>query len=194
MHTEEKTFEKPSHYKKFAITNEEYEALDKQFRRLCYKAMWDLKYRNHNNKCVVETEQDDVMQEIIMHVIKAGCYYKRQVYIEECLEVTKKFCDDSFVKNMIEELEKLWNSRTKHGANKRKFGNYQEELLEDIVIKVVPLPLRPDAKAPLKMDAKFLTYCKAIAWNSQKAIGKRITKERSIRAGMVSLSTNDFII
>jgi hypothetical protein len=43
------------------------------------------------------------------------------------------------------------------------------------------------------MDSKFATYCKAITWNAQKSLGKKITREKSIRTGMVSLSEYDYL-
>jgi len=52
---------------------------------------------------------------------------------------------------------------------------------------------RPDRFAPLSIDSKFATYCKAIVWNGQKSMGKKITREKSIRSGMVSLSEFDYL-
>jgi len=58
---------------------------------------------------------------------------------------------------------------------------------------LVPIKKRPSKKTPLLMDTKFITYCKAITWNAQKALGKKITREKSIRTGMVSLSEYDYL-
>lgn len=179
---------------KFYVTDEEYAILDKKFGNLCCYAGWELIRRNQNNNCNVETEVEDVIQEIKMHIIKAGVYYKRQTYIENCLKVVKVFCKDKFVAYVVNELAYLWDNRKRHGANKKKFGEFQEDILELIIKKYVPEKNRPSVDAPLNIDSKFITYCKSIAWNSQKAIGKKISKERIIRAGIVSMSDKDFVI
>ena len=66
-------------------------------------------------------------------------------------------------------------------------------LLDKIVKEIVPLGVRPSKKQKLKFDTKFTTYCKAIAWNTQKSMGKKITKEKSIRSGQVSLSEFSYL-
>ena len=43
------------------------------------------------------------------------------------------------------------------------------------------------------IDGKFTTYCKAITWNAQKSMGKKITREKGIRQAMVSLSEFDYL-
>ena len=128
-----------------------------------------------------------------MSMLRAGSYYKRQIYIEKSLAIAKKHAKDKFVLKMIEELENLWQNRTRHGANRQKYGKYQERLLEKIIRKIVPKNERPNKDAPLKIDSKFATYCKAIVWNGQKSMGKKITREKSIRSGMVSLSEFDYL-
>jgi hypothetical protein len=125
-------------------------------------------------------------------MIRAGCYYKRQTYLEKCFEKCKNIKNKS-VKKVIDELIELWSKRTKHGANKQKFGKYHENLLDLIVKYYLPPNEAPNKKSPLVIDKKFCTYCKAIAWNCQKNIGKKITKERTIRNGLVSLSEYDFL-
>jgi hypothetical protein len=72
-------------------------------------------------------------------------------------------------------------------------GGKQELMLDSIVRSVVPRRKRPNRKAPLKIDTKFSTYCKAIVWNGQKSMGKKITREKSIRSGQVSLSEYDYL-
>jgi hypothetical protein len=94
---------------------------------------------------------------------------------------------------IINELDSLWNNRTRHGANRQKFGAYQEKILDRIVLKIVPKNKRPDRKQNLRIDAKFATYCKAIVWNGQKSMGKKITREKTIRSGQVSLSEFDYL-
>ncbi len=137
---------------------------------------------------------DDIMQQLRMSVVRAGRYHKRQVYIEACLEVAEKYAEDTFLKEIVQELKFLWANKTKHGANKQKFGPYQEKLLDLIVLKCVPIELRPDSKADLRIDDKFHNYCKGITWNQQKSMGRKISRERVVRSGQVSLSEFDFLI
>jgi len=175
----------------FAVTNDEYNQLQKQFGDLCYFAAWQLMRKNVKNN---HTEDiDDIMQQLHMSIIRAGRYYKRQVYIESCLEKVEEYATDRFMEKVVKELKVLWANKTKHGANKQKFGPHQEKLLEHIVEKCVPNECRPDPNAPLRIDKKFHTYCKAIAWNQQKSMGRKISRERIIRSGQVSLSEFDYL-
>lgn len=175
----------------FRITEEEYLELERRFGRLTWHAAHELKKKNSNNNYIDDPE--DIKQELQMSMLRAGSYYKRQIYIEKCLAVAKKYAQDKFVAKMVEQLEDLWANRTRHGANRQKYGRFQEKILEKIVRKFVPKNERPDKLAPLRIDAKFATYCKAIVWNGQKSMGKKITREKSIRSGMVSLSEYDYL-
>lgn len=175
----------------FQITNEEYLELEEEFGKLTKYASWQLLRKNAKNSHT--DDFDDVNQELIMSLIRAGTYYKRQVFIERCFEVAKKFVNDYFLAKLLAELETLWQNRTRHGANRQKFGQYQERLLENIINKVVPKDLRPNKTDRLQIDTKFSTYCKAIAWNAQKSIGRKITKEKSIRNGCCSLSEYNYL-
>jgi hypothetical protein len=65
--------------------------------------------------------------------------------------------------------------------------------LENIVKNYVPEDKSPSRKDNLKIDCKFSTYCKAIVWNGQKSMGKKITKEKTIRTGLCSLSEYDYL-
>jgi hypothetical protein len=175
----------------FPITEEEFLDLDKKFSKLCWHAAHELKKKNTNNNFIDDPE--DIKQELQMSMLRAGSYYKRQVYIEKCLDVAKKFVEDKLILKVLLELENLWENRTRHGANRQKYGAFQENLLEKIIRNFVPKENRPNKNAPLKMDSKFVTYCKAIVWNGQKSMGKKITREKSIRSGMVSLSEFEFL-
>jgi hypothetical protein len=175
----------------FPISEQEYFELDSKFGRLCWHASHELKNKNSKNNFIEDAE--DIKQELQMSMLRAGSYYKRQVYIEKCLAVAKKYARDKFVLSVVEELENLWANRTRHGANRQKYGKFQEKILDSIVRKLVPKKERPDKFAPLRIDAKFATYCKAIVWNGQKSMGKKITREKSIRSGMVSLSEFDYL-
>jgi hypothetical protein len=175
----------------FAVTNSEYEELLAQFNHLCYFASWQLIRKNAKNN---HTEDiDDIMQKLHMSLIRAGRYYKRQVYIEASLDKVEAYAKSDFMIEVVKELKLLWKNKTKHGANKQKFGPHQEKLLDVIVNKCVPVNERPDKNAPLQLDKKFHTYCKAITWNEHKSLGRKISRERSVRSGQVSLSEFDFL-
>lgn len=176
----------------FPIENEEYLALEHEFGRLTKFAAHQLLRKNTSNNHTDDFE--DINQELLIAMIRAGCYHKRQVYIRDCLAAAKRFARDSFVIVILEELENLWVNRTRHGANKQKFGRFQEELLERIVQRVVPKSKRPDKKRPLEMDAEFTGYCKTITWNDQKRMGRKITREKPLRTGQVSLSEHSNIL
>jgi hypothetical protein len=176
----------------FPITNEEYSVLEKEFGKLTKYAAWQLLKKNAKNNHTDDFE--DINQELLMSIIRAGSYYKRQIYIEKCFEVCKKYAKDSFLIFVLQELENLWHNRTRHGANRQKFGVFQEKLLAKLVKQVVPREKRPNRKELLSIDAKFTTYCKAITWNAQKSMGRKITKEKNIRTGQVSLSDYDYLV
>lgn len=175
----------------FPITDEEYAELNNSYGSLCKYASWQLIRKNAKNNHT--DDFDDINQELIMSLIRAGSYYKRQIYIEQCFEVAKKHVKDIFISKLLEGLENLWRNRTRHGANRQKYGYHQEELLYRIVKKFVPSRERPKKDAPLKIDGKFSTYAKAIAWNAQKSLDRKITKEKSIRSGIASLSDFDYL-
>lgn len=175
----------------WCISNEEYEELETEFGRLSNKQGWQLLSRNTRNN---HTEDFlDVKQELSIGLIKAGSYFKRQLYIEAALDTAKKHTKDNFIIFILSELEKLWHNRKRHGANRQKFGLHQELLLDKILKKCVPHSERPIKNGRLKIDPRFSNYCKAITWNSQKSMGRKITKEKSIRSNAVSLSQFDYL-
>ena len=175
----------------FPITSNEFTDLEEKFSKLCWHAAHELKRKNSNNNFIEDAE--DIKQELQMSMLRAGSYYKRQVYIEKCFEVVKKHARDKFVIKVIEQLEHLWANKTRHGANRQKYGKFQERMLDRLVRKLVPKSERPDRHAPLKIDSKFAVYCKAILWNGQKSMGKKLTREKALRSGMVSLSEFDYL-
>lgn len=175
----------------FPISDQEYTDLEKSFGQLAKYASWQLLRKNAKNNHTDDFE--DINQELVMSLIRAGSYYKRQIYIEQCFVAAKKHVHDIFIMKLLEGLESLWRNRTRHGANRQKYGAHQEELLYRIVKKLVPSHERPKKNAPLKIDSKFATYCKAIAWNAQKSLGRKITKEKTIRSGIASLSDFDYL-
>ncbi len=176
----------------FPVTNEEYKTLDEMFGKLAHYAAWQLVKKNVKNNHTDDPE--DIAQELRWAIIRAASYFKRQVYLENSMAAARLYVRDPLVISVLDELEQLWRNRTKHGANKQKFGQHQELILDDIVLKYVPDKDRPSKSASLQINRKFTTYCKAITWNCQKSIGKKITREKAIRSGIVSLSEYDYLV
>jgi hypothetical protein len=176
----------------FPITDKEYFELNKKFGKLCYYAAHQLKKKNSRNNVAEDIE--DINQELQMSIIRAGSYYKRQVYIEKCIKLSKIYVKNLFISKIVESLDNLWENKTKHGANRQKFGDYQEFILEKIIENYIPKENKPNKNDILKIDCKFSTYCKAIVWNGQKSMGKKITKEKNIRSGQCSLSEYDYLV
>jgi len=175
----------------FPISGDEYDLLMKKFEKYCCYIAWQLKKNNTKNNSTDEIE--DIIQQLKFAVVKAASYYKRQVYIETSLSALKDRVRDDFVKRVLRNLEKLWNNRTRHGANRQKFGDYQELILDQLLKAYFPKKERPDREASLVLDSKFATYCKQICWNEQRAMGKKITREKPIRVGLTSLSEFDYL-
>lgn len=178
-------------FQNFPISNDEYIELEKKFEDLCKFAAWQLKRKNVKNNCT--DELDDYIQEFRTAMVHAGSYYKRQLYIEDCLKSAADHAKDRFTVKIVKELQRLWEDRKRHGASRQRFGEHQERILENIVKRVVPKQFQPNKNKSLVIDKKFPTYCKNIIWNRQKAVGKKISRERSIRTGLVSLSSYDYL-
>lgn len=179
-------------FQKFGLTNNEYAQLYKKFGNLANYASWQLKRCNAQNN-LADTDIEDIIQEILIALVYAGVYYKRQCFIEECLRVADTYVEDKFTRKILDQLNDLWNNRTKHGANKRKFGDHQERILDRIINNWTPAPFRPNPNGNLQIDKKFTKYCKPILWNKQRSLGRKITRERSIRSGSVSLSSFSYL-
>lgn len=175
----------------FPISEEEYKELDRSFGQLCNYAAWQLLKKNAKNNHTDDVE--DIIQELKMSLITAGSYFKRQTYINSCFNTAYKYVSDPFTRSVLKRLKRLWRNRTRHGANKQKFGLLQESILDSIINKFVSEDKRPNKYKILKIDNDFAIYCKSIAWNAQKSMGKKITKEKSWRSGLVSLSEFDFL-
>jgi hypothetical protein len=173
------------------IDSVEYKKLDDAFGQLCYYAAWQLSRKNTKNNH--QNDLEDFYQELVFSLLIAGSYTKRQAYIESSLAACAKHTKDPFCKQILENLQNLWNNRTRHGANRQKYGPKQEKILDNLVEKVVPLEERPDRNRPLEIDAKFYRYCKQIVWNRQRSLGKKITREKPLRVGQVSLSSFDYL-
>jgi hypothetical protein len=176
---------------KFPISEDEYSVLDSKFGNLCHYAAWQLKKKNSKNS--MTNDPDDDVQELRIALMRAGSYYKRQTYIEDCFAALDAHAADKFIKVIVKQLKQLWIDRRKHGANRQKFGEFQELILDRLVKKHVPKEARPAKDASLNIDLKFTTYCKQIIWNAQKSLGKQITREKSWRTGLVSLSEFSYL-
>lgn len=175
----------------FPITESEYAVLDDKFGKLCHFASWQLQKKNSRNNHT--NDPDDDVQELRIALLRAGSYYKRQTYIEQCFSTLEEHVKDPFIKKITIQLQQLWTDRRRHGANRQKFGEFQEIILDRLVKKNVPKKYRPRRDQALVMDSKFSTYLKQIVWNAQKSLGKKITREKQIRSSMVSLSEYDYL-
>ncbi len=175
----------------FPISSEEYAELEKKFGNLAYYAAWQLKKKNSKNSMTNDPEDD--VQELRIAMIRAGSYYKRQIYIESCFDALDACVKDKMIKGIVKQLKQLWEDRRRHGANRQKFGETQERVLEQLVRKHVPKATRPNKSRSLHIDGKFSVYTKNIIWNAQKSLGKQITREKSWRTGLVSLSEFEYL-
>ncbi len=179
-------------FKSFSITSHEYELLEDEFSQLCYFVSWQLMQNNSKNNHQHEIE--DFKQELLMAVIRAGSYYKRQTWIESVFVKLDQFVPKETIWSEINKsLQYLWSKKTQHGAYKRKFGEEQEDILEMLAGKFVPEIEMPSKNAQIIINNKFKIYAKRIIWNASRFIGKKITKEKTIRVGQVSLSEHDFL-
>jgi hypothetical protein len=174
----------------FPIGDEEYKILDKKFIKLCHFQAWQL---DKSSKSGNFNDQEDYVQDLRFALLKAGSYYKRQTYIENCFFVLKKYLKDDFLRAVLDELVDLWNNKTKHGANKQKFGDYQEKTLEKLLM-AIPEENRPDKNRHLEMDSRFVKYAKNITWNTLKLSAKRSYKDNILRRNSISLSEFEYMV
>lgn len=179
-------------FNNFQITEEEYQELEKELGNLCHFIAWDLKKRN--SKSNLTDEQEDIAQEMRWSICHAGVYTKRQRYIEDCIKKLREIVSDHCLLWTLDELQELWDNRTRHGANKQRFGVWQENVLAMFVQAHIPVEERPDKKRKLQIDKKFVKYCKSIVWNKSKNLGKKISRDRCIRFGQVSLSEHSSVV
>ena len=178
-------------FQSFPLSGEEYAELERKFGDLCKFQSHQLRRKNVKNNPGLDLE--DFIQDQRIAMLTAGCYYKRQTYIQSCLAAVGEHAADPFTQQVLDELHSLWKNRKRHGANRQKFGEHQERLLGRLVRGVVPRHLWPKKSRPLVIDKKFVAYCKSITWNKKKANGRKISRDRSFRSGLVSLSEFDYI-
>lgn len=176
----------------YRITNSEYDVLSKKLDSYAKWAAWRLIKRN--TKTSHTDDWEDVYQRVLWAIVRAGAYYKRQTYIEKCFILLNEYTEDEFTKMVINELEDLWKSRKRHGANKQKFGFFQENLLDKMVKSFVPKEFQPNKNSLLVFNKEFDKYCKSIICNELRSLGKSISKEKPFRDVFVSLDKFDFIM
>ena len=140
-------------FDEFPLSNAEWQELESKYGDLLNYQSWQLLKMNAKNNHTDEFE--DVSQEQRIAMYRAGCYHKRQVYIQSCFEVVKKYVTEPIVRSVVNELEYLWNNKTRHGAGRVKYGDFQQDLLEQIMEKHVPVNERPDKNKPLTIDSTF---------------------------------------
>lgn len=178
--------------KKYPIDGAEYALLEKEYGQLCYYAAWQLYRKNAKNNHQFDLE--DFQQELMIAIMRAGSYTKRQNYIIHSLNKLNDFAKGKVQVSLVKHLWSLWGNRTKHGANRQKFGPYQEELLKKLSDWMLPKEENIAFNNVFVIDAKFSRYAKQIMWNEQRNIGKKITREKPIRTGQVSLNDHDYLI
>jgi hypothetical protein len=178
-------------FKNFPVSDKEYQILDKKFGQLCYYASWQLIRKNSANNH--QFDLDDVSQELMVAVLRAASYYKRQVFIDTSLSALKNASMDKTSRLIVKELSNLWDNRTRHGASRQKFGDHQEQIMKELCRKFLPPNEIPSMTRELIMENKFLTYCKQILWNATKHLGRKISREKPLRAGQVSLSDHEYL-
>ena len=176
---------------KFPISDEEYHELHQKFDKLCCFAVWQLKKRNQTYD--VLSDVDDDIQELRIALLRAASYYKRQSFIEDCFRALSAARLPGPVREVVDELWGVWESRRLHGSERKKFAAYQEEMLWQAVERHVKSAARPSASRPLRVDRRFHTYCKQIVWNAQKTIGKKLTRDKSRRRGESSLTEHEYL-
>jgi len=63
----------------YPVRDSEYKVLEDKFEDLLHYAGWQLLKKNSQNNHT--EEEEDIAQELRLSMIRAGSYYKRQVYI-----------------------------------------------------------------------------------------------------------------
>lgn len=183
---------KSSIQEEYPISASEYFELNEKFGKLCEYQAWQLYKKNSRNNH--NLDQEDIAQDLRLALVEAGSYFKRQVYIESCLQLCQSYVKDDFMRDLVNQLLHLWENKTRHGANRQMFGPLQEKILDKLTCQLVPKDERPSKCKKLEITPKFSTYCKAITWNRLKCIGKKITREKPLRKGQVSLSEFDYLV
>lgn len=181
----DKFFKPAAVLSKFRLSDKEWIDLDKKYGKLCkFQARTLL---DKNTTSMHTEDYEDIEQEMRQSMIVAALYAKRHKYIEDCFEIGNKIIKDDKNLFTLNKLESIWRNKA------TRFTRVHDQMLEDLMINCVPENYRPSPNTPLDVDSsKFKAYCKGITWNRCKAMGRKITKERPLRSGIVSLSKFDF--
>ncbi len=180
-----------SYLSPFKLTDDEWKQIYNRFWKLGRHQARSL--LNGNLKGSHTEDQEDIEQEMFQSMITAAMYHKRQCFIDYCFKSIRKHVKDENVLTKAKELENIWNKKTVKGMVRKKFGINQEKTLYKLVNQHIPQEVRPSPTDPFTFDQNFDKYCKNITWNRIKNIGRKITKERSLRSGMASLSSFNYL-
>lgn len=179
----------------FKLTDDEWQQIHKNFWKLCRHQAKSL--LNMNTKGSHTDDQDDIEQEMYQSMIIAAMYHKRQCFIDSCFNALANNVKDKGLLEIISKLESLWRPEASdelQATPRRRFGEHQEKTLYRLVNSCLPSALRPSPNTPFKFNEKFERYCKANTWNRIKTLGRKITKERTLRSGMASLSSFNYLV
>lgn len=172
--------------KRYPITNEEFEVLEKKYGKLCWFAASKLASSNKKS----EEDLQDFHSEILIGMFRAGSYYKRQTFIENVLEYLNKCRVYMSAEDLtsLKMLIKTWD-------RKADFTEIHEVIIRDILAKYQDAiaDKTPSDTFTLQFNEKFEVYCKAIIWNTKKSLGQSISKENEHRCQEVSLDEWGFL-
>lgn len=170
--------------KDYPLTNDEYVIIEKAFGGLIRHAANQLGKKNsgifHNSDVI-----EDFNQEIKIVCLHAAACVKRQAYLKECFEVTKKYNNNNVV---IEEILDVIKP-----VIFKSYDEKVEKILLEIMNKTVDIQFHPSKNGLLKITKDLYPYFKAVIWNRQKSLGKQLTKDKKFRLGLVSLSEYDYL-
>lgn len=172
--------------KKYPVTNEEFEVLEKKYGKLCWFAASNLTYSNRKS----EEDLQDFHSEILIGMFRAGSYYKRQTFIENVFEYLDK-CKIYMEPIDISSLQTLKNT----WKRKADFNETHEVIIREILKKYEDA-INEDApkdNLTLQFDEKFEIYCKSIIWNTKKSLGQSISKENKYKCKEISLDEWEFL-
>jgi hypothetical protein len=169
--------------KRYPISDQEYGELDKKYGKLCWFAASKLAGKQHRTP----EDLDDFHAEIQIGMCRAGSYYKRQTFIEKAFDYLDQHKLSKDDKSKINDLKEIWFTK------KSAFTEDKEDILRAILDSKQKETKEIDGNVSLEFDEKFKIYCKAIIWNTAKALGQQISKENSARASEMSLDECPFI-
>jgi hypothetical protein len=172
--------------KKYPVSDQEYEILNTQYGKLCWFAANKLARSNRRE----DEDLQDFHSEIQIGMFRSGSYYKRQVFIDKSFRYLKFFFPFMTLPeiSMLNSIKDKWQNRKNH------FGEKEEAQLR-VLLQVCKRQGRrtPDPAKALFMGKRFNIYCKAIIWNTYKALGQCVSKENERRNKEVSLDEWAFL-